>query len=393
VAEVPRTPYARRIDRLPLYLFAQLERKVEEKRRAGVDVISLGIGDPDLPPPALIVDALKAHVTDPACHGYPTSRGERRIREAVARWMKGRFGVEVDPESEVCVTVGSKEGLSNLSRAFVNPGDKVAATNPGYPVYRQSASLLNDAENVMLPLAKEGAFLPDLELVRGCKMFFFGYPNNPTGAVAPPKFWKDVGALADASPATVVVSDHAYCEMTYDGYQSPSLLEYTRNAVEFHSMSKVFNMTGYRVGFAVGRRDIIAGLEKVKSNLDSGTPMWIQEAMKAGLEAYRGKQVPKEVQANLAVYKRRRDLMVAGLNKLGLKVDPPKGTFYLWVDVGGDEAPFCERALDAGVVVTPGRGFGEHGKGFVRIALTQPEEKLKVCLERLAKAAAQGQRL
>jgi LL-diaminopimelate aminotransferase len=388
VVDPPKAAYAKRIERLPLYLFAEMERKVEAKKRAGVDVISLGIGDPDLPPPPLIVDAIKQHITDPACHGYPTSRGERRIREAVARWMKGRFGVEVDPESEVCVTVGSKEGLSNLSRAYVNPGDKVAATNPGYPVYRQSASLLNDAENVMLPLTKAGAFLPDLNLVKGCRMFFFGYPNNPTGAIAPEMFWKAAGMLADTQPGTVVVSDHAYCEMTYDEYQSPSLLQYTRNGVEFHSMSKVFNMTGYRVGFAVGRKDIIAGLEKVKSNLDSGTPMWIQEAMKAGLEAYKGATPPKEVKENLSIYKKRRDLMVAGLNKVGLKVDAPKGTFYLWVEVGGDEGKFCEKALDAGVVVTPGRGFGEHGKGFVRIALTQPEAKLKLCLERLAKAAA-----
>lgn len=388
MAEPPKTPYARRIERLPLYLFAELERKIEAKKRAGVDVISLGIGDPDLPPPPLIVDAVKRHIADPACHGYPTSRGERRIREAVARWMKGRFGVEVDPESEVCVTIGSKEGLSNLARAYVNPGEKVAAPNPGYPVYRQSASLLNDAENVMLPLTKSGAFLPDLNLVMGCRLFYFGYPNNPTGAIAPEMFWKAVGVLADMHPETVVVSDHAYCEMTYDDYRSSSLLQYTRNAVEFHSMSKVFNMTGYRVGFAVGRKDIIAGLEKVKSNLDSGTPMWIQEAMREGLEAYRGAKPPKEVRDNLAVYKRRRDLMVAGLNKIGLKVDPPKGTFYLWVEVAGDEGPFCERALDAGVVVTPGRGFGEHGKGFVRIALTQPEAKLKVCLERLEKIIA-----
>lgn len=385
MAEPPKSPYAKRIERLPLYLFADLERKVEAKRRAGVDVISLGIGDPDLPPPQFIVDAVKTHLEDPACHGYPTSRGERRIREAIARWMKGRFDVEVDPDTEVCVTVGSKEGLSNLSRAFVNPGEKVAATNPGYPVYRQSASLLNDAENVMLPLTKQNAFLPDLKLAAGCRMFFFGYPNNPTGAIAPDMFWKGAAMLADTHPETIVVSDHAYCEMTYDDYRSPSLLQFTRNAVEFHSMSKVFNMTGYRVGFAVGRRDIIAGLEKVKSNLDSGTPMWIQEAMKEGLGRYKGATPPKEVKENLAVYKKRRDLMIEGLRKLGFQVEPPKGTFYLWVDVGGDEGPFCDKALDAGVVLTPGRGFGEYGKGFVRIALTQPKERLRMCLERLEK--------
>lgn len=382
------TPYARRVERLPLYLFAELERKVAAKRKAGVDVISLGIGDPDLPPPNFIVDSLKRHLEDPKCHGYPTSRGEARIREAVARWMKGRFGLDVDPDGEVCVTVGSKEGLSNLARAYVNPGEKVAACNPGYPVYRQSASLLNDAQNVMLPLTHDNGFLPNLELVKGCRMFFFGYPNNPTGAIAPEMFWKACGMLADTHPETVVVSDHAYCEMTYDDYRSPSLLQYTRNAVEFHSMSKVFNMTGYRVGFAVGRRDIIAGLEKVKSNLDSGTPMWIQEAMAEGLGRYRGATPPGEVGQNLAVYAGRRDLMVAGLRKLGLKVEPPKGTFYLWVEVAGDEGPFCDKALDAGVVVTPGRGFGDSGKGFIRIALTQPEEKLKVCLERLAKVVA-----
>jgi LL-diaminopimelate aminotransferase len=216
-------------------------------------------------------------------------------------------------------------------------------------------------------------------------MFFFGYPNNPTGAIAPGTFWQDVAALARTQPETVVVSDHAYCEMTYDGYQSPSLLQYTDDAVEFHSMSKVFNMTGYRVGFAVGRKDIIAGLVKVKSNLDSGTPMWIQEAMREGLEAYKGNKPPREVSENLATYKRRRDLMVDGLKKQGLKAERPKGTFYLWVEVGGDEGDFCEEALDAGVVVTPGRGFGSSGRGFVRIALTQPEEKLKNCLERLAK--------
>ncbi|HKZ59989.1 MAG TPA: aminotransferase class I/II-fold pyridoxal phosphate-dependent enzyme [Candidatus Thermoplasmatota archaeon] len=388
MANPPTTPYAKRIDRLPLYLFAELERKIAAKRKAGVDVISLGIGDPDLPPPAFIVESVKNHLEDPKCHGYPTSRGELRIREAVARWMKGRFGVEVDPDSEVCVTVGSKEGLSNLARAYVNPGEKVAASNPGYPVYRQSASLLNDAENVMLALTHDNGFLPNLELVKGCRMFFFGYPNNPTGAIAPEMFWKACGMLADTHPETVVVSDHAYCEMTYDDYRSPSLLQYTRNAVEFHSMSKVFNMTGYRVGFAVGRRDIIAGLEKVKSNLDSGTPMWIQEAMAEGLGRYSGATPPKEVKENLAVYAKRRDLMVAGLRNLGLKLEPPKGTFYLWVDVGGEEGPFCDKALDAGVVITPGRGFGEYGKGFIRIALTQPEEKLKVCLERLAGVVA-----
>jgi len=377
--------YARRIERLPLYLFAELEKKIEERRRAGVDIISLGIGDPDLPPPKFIVEAVRKYIDDPSCHGYPTSRGERRIRETIARWMDGRFGVDVDPETQVCVTIGSKEGLSNLSRAYVNPGDKVAATNPGYPVYRQSASLLNDAGNVMLPLLRKNGFLPDLKKVKGCKMFFFGYPNNPTGAIAPGTFWQDVAAFARSHPETIVVSDHAYCEMTYDGYQSPSLLQYTKDAVEFHSMSKVFNMTGYRVGFAVGRADIIAGLVKVKSNLDSGTPMWIQEAMREGLEAYKGNKPPREVSENLSIYKRRRDLMVEGLNKLGLKAEKPKGTFYLWVEVGGDEGQFCERALDAGVVVTPGRGFGDSGKGFVRIALTQPEEKLRKCLERLVK--------
>jgi LL-diaminopimelate aminotransferase len=385
LARSRKTAYAHRIERLPLYLFAELEKKIEERRRQGIDIISLGIGDPDLPPPKFIVDAVRTYITDPSCHGYPTSRGERRIREAIATWMDGRFGVDIDAETQVCVTVGSKEGLSNLSRAYVNPGDKVAATNPGYPVYRQSASLLNDAGNVMLPLRRANGFLPDLLKVEGCKMFFFGYPNNPTGAVAPGTFWQDVGAFADQHPETVVVSDHAYCEMTYDGYQSPSLLQYTRNAVEFHSMSKVFNMTGYRVGFAVGRADIIAGLVKVKSNLDSGTPMWIQEAMREGLQAYKGKKPPKEVGENLAVYKRRRDLVVDGLKKLGLKVERPKGTFYLWVEVGGDEGRFCEKALDAGVVLTPGRGFGQYGNRFVRLALTQPEEKLKQCLERLQK--------
>jgi len=385
----PRQPaYARRIERLPLYLFAELEKKIEERRRSGVDIISLGIGDPDLAPPKFIVEAVRKYIDDPSCHGYPTSRGERRIREAIARWMDGRFGVDVDPETQVCVTVGSKEGLSSLSRAYVNAGDKVAATNPGYPVYRQSASLLNDAGNVMLPLLRKNGFLPDLKKVSGCKMFFFGYPNNPTGAIAPGTFWQDVAAFADKNGETIVVSDHAYCEMTYDGYQSPSLLQYTKNAVEFHSMSKVFNMTGYRVGFAVGRADIIAGLVKVKSNLDSGTPMWIQEAMREGLEAYKGNKPPREVTENLAIYKRRRDLMVDGLKKLGLKAERPKGTFYLWVEVGGDEGEFCESALDAGVVVTPGRGFGESGKGFVRIALTQPEDKLKMCLERLGKVVA-----
>jgi LL-diaminopimelate aminotransferase len=383
--EARAAPYAKRIERLPLYIFADLERKVAAKRKAGVDIISLGIGDPDLPPPEFIVESVKEHLKDPACHGYPTSRGEKRIREAVARWMQGRFGIEVDPESEVCVTVGSKEGLSNLSRAYVNPGEKVAACNPGYPVYRQSASLLNDAENVMLPLTKANGFLPNLDMVKGCRMFFFGYPNNPTGAIAPEMFWKSVAMLADKQPETVVVSDHAYCEMTYDDYRSPSLLQHTRNAVEFHSMSKVFNMTGYRVGFAVGRKDYIAGLEKVKSNLDSGTPMWIQEAMAEGLGRYNGKEPPKEVRENLAVYRRRRDLMVAGIRALGLKLEPPKGTFYLWVDVGGDEGKFCEKALDVGVVLTPGRGFGEHGGGFVRIALTQPDERLKESLERLEK--------
>lgn len=375
--------YSQRLQNIPPYLFAKLEDKTAQLRKKGVDIISLGIGDPDLPPPRMLIDAIHKHVEEEDTHFYSVSRGNAAVRQGIAQWFKGRFGVEMDPDTEVMVTIGSKESLANFSRAFVNPGDKVGVPNPGYPVYGNGAVILNEGIAQDVPLLKENGFMPRLEDFEGCKIGFFNIPNNPTGAVGPDDFWVKMAEWIDGHPETVMVHDDAYSEMTFGDYKAPSLMQFTRNAIEFHSLSKLFNCTGYRIGFAVGRKDLIDGLVKVKSQLDSGAPLFIQRAAVDCLLAYDGSTPPQEVIDIREIYARRKKVVEDGLEKMGYVVHRSPATFYTWFETGRDDSEWCEKALTQGLVITPGSGFGNAGKGYARITATQPEARLEEALERI----------
>ncbi|MFX0101664.1 MAG: LL-diaminopimelate aminotransferase [Candidatus Hodarchaeota archaeon] len=382
--------FADRVNRLPKYIFVKIEELLAEKRQQGANIIPLGIGDPDLATPQFIVDELKKQVDDPKNHQYPSSAGEPDFREACAEWMKGRFNVDVDAGTEVTNVMGSKEGIANIARAFVNPGDVVLCPEPGYPVYQNGATKLCDGEPFVMPLKKENDFLPDFEAIpadklKAAKMMYLNYPNNPTAAIAPESFLKEARDLAE-DYNFIIVYDNAYSEFSYDDYKAPSFLEYSMDHIEFHSASKTFNMTGYRCGWAAGNSEIITGLRKIKSQIDSGGPMFIQRAVIKGLQAYKGKERPPEVEKNMKTYKERRDVLVGGLKKLGFDIAPPKATFYVWTECpGGCSMTFVEKLIGVDVVVTPGIGFGESGEGFIRFALTQPVDRLKEALERIAK--------
>ncbi|MBL7190587.1 aminotransferase class I/II-fold pyridoxal phosphate-dependent enzyme [bacterium] len=377
--------HSTRVRNIPPYLFARLEEKISEARRKGMDIINLGIGDPDLPPPAILTESVKRHIDEPDTHFYSTSRGNLRVREDITQWFKRRFKVAIDPETEIAVTIGSKEGLANFSRAYVNPGDYVGVPNPGYPVYGNAAVILNEGRLKDIPLRKENGFKPNISDFEGCKLVFVNYPNNPTGAMADYDFYTELAEWIEEHPETVVVHDAAYSEMTFDEKPYPSFLQYTRNTIEFHSLSKVFNATGYRIGFAVGKKEYIDGLVKVKSQLDSGAPLFIQRAMVDCLKGYNGDIPSIEVLENRRIYAERKSIIESGLNKLGYKVHPTPATFYIWFETGGDEMEWAEKALSAGVAVTPGRGFGSMGEGFARISATVPDERLKEALGRLTK--------
>lgn len=381
---MPTPPYAQRLDLLPAYLFADLERKIADKQAHGHDVINLGIGDPDLPPPESFTRSLQTHAADPDVHFYPTSRGDPAVRKVIAKYFRGRFGVELDPETQICVVSGTKEGLSSFARAYVNPGDEVAVPSPAYPVYAQGVTTLCDGIIRVLPLYEEDGFLPDLEFAEGVRMLFCNYPNNPTGAIAPEYFWEKLADFADTHPETIVVHDQAYSEMTFEDYIAPSLLQYTPNCVEFHSLSKVFNATGFRIGFVAGREDMISGLVKVKTQIDSGAPLIMQRAMADGLAQYKGTEPPKEVVEIRKIYGQRRAFAEKSLAAMDLQVTYSPATFYVWVKVGLDEMPFVERAMERDVVITPGRGFGPEGVGYIRLALTQSLERIKEAMKRLA---------
>ena len=378
--------FADRLKNLPPYLFAEIEEKVAKKIAQGVNIIDFGIGDPDLPTPRPLVEEVKRQLDDPANHRYPSSQGEADTRRAIAEWYGKRFGVELNPDREIAILLGSKEGLANVARAFVNPGEKVLCPDPAYPVYSQGAATLCDAVPVKFPLYEGDSFLPDLDgdLPQDARMMYLNYPNNPTGAVASRaslqralRWCNDTG--------TILCYDNAYSEMTFDDYIAPSVLEFGRHAIEFGSLSKTFNMTGYRIGYAVGDASLVAGLKKVKSQIDSGTPKFIQKAVSVALGAYTGPTRPKMVQDSVDVYQRRRDIMVKGLRDLGFDVKMPKGTSYLFFNVGANSLEFANKMLDVGVVVTPGTGFGQNGEGFVRMALTQPESRIEEALERMRK--------
>ncbi len=381
---------ADRLNQLPPYLFAELDRKKAEARARGVDVIDLGVGDPDLPTPKNIIAKLAEAANEPTHHQYPSYVGMMAFRESVSRWYQKRANVKLDPASEIVSLIGSKEGIAHIPLAFVNPGDVVLVPSPAYPVYNIS-TLFAGGVPYEMPLLKENNFLPDLgaipaDVLEKTKMMFLNYPNNPTAAVATIDFFKEVVELANRHNI-MVCHDFAYSEMAFDGYKPPSFLE-TPGAMEvgmeFHSLSKTYNMTGWRIGFASGNSEIISGLGGIKSNIDSG----IFEAVQvAGIEALEGDQ--SWLSEMCDIYTDRRDVLMAGLNKLGLKAQPPRATFYAWIQVpeGYTSASCVAHLLDnAGLVTTPGNGFGGPGEGFFRIALTVSSEKMQEAVDRMEKA-------
>ncbi|MFQ5896539.1 MAG: LL-diaminopimelate aminotransferase [Nitrospinota bacterium] len=393
---MPLIPFERaeRLRRLPPYLFAEIDRKKREAIARGVDIISLGVGDPDLPTAPHVIAALRRAAEDPKNHQYPSYEGVQAFREAVADWYRGRFEVDLDSEREVLSLIGSKEGIAHIPLAFLNPGDVALVPEPAYPVY-QVGTLFAGGEPYSLPLRKEREFLPDLdaippEVARRAKILFLNYPNNPTAAVAPLDFFERVVAFARRH-GLVVCHDAAYSEVAFDGYRPRSFLQVPgakEVGVEFHSLSKTYNMTGWRIGFAVGNAEVLAGLGSIKTNVDSGVFQAVQEA---GIEALRGDQGCVEAMRN--TYERRRDILADGLRRLGLRLEKSRATFYLWVEVpkGHDSTSFCGLLLDkAGVVTTPGVGFGQAGEGFVRMTLTVDEERLREVLRRLERVGLPG---
>jgi len=380
---------AERVKRLPPYVFAEMEKLINEKKKHGIDFISLSIGDPDLPPPPFILEAFRKEAADPKNHNYSFSQGEPEFRQAVASWYKKRFGVDLNPETEVVALIGSKEGIANITRAFINSGDRVLVPDPAYPVYASGGALLSDGIPIAMPLFEENGFRPDFEAIteRRAKMMFLNYPNNPTGAAMDKVFLKRIVEFAEENNI-IVCYDNAYSEITFDGYKAPSILQVDGGkelAIEFHSCSKTFNMTGDRIGFAVGNQQLIKGLTKVKSQIDSGPPVYIQKVAVKALESYTSDKPPEHLQKMNQIYRERRDALVEGLNSLGFKCAKPKATFYVWLNCGCDSMDFASKLLETGVIVTPGIGFGEQGKNYVRISITRPKEEIKEACERMAK--------
>jgi LL-diaminopimelate aminotransferase len=377
---------ARRIESLPPYLFAELDRKLAAKRAEGIDVISLGVGDPDLPTPDHIVEAMRDAIADPATHRYPSYYGSPDFRGAVAAWYSRRFGVELDPETEVMALIGSKEGIAHIAYAYVDPGDEALIPDPGYPVYGVSTRLAGGTP-VALSTPAERDFLPDLSTAKvsdRTKAMWMGFPANPTAAVA------DLNALGEAvafcrDNDLLLLHDAAYCEITFDGFVAPSVLQVSGAkdvALEFGSTSKSYNMTGWRIGWAVGSADAIKALGVVKTNVDSGQFTAVQRAAIAALEG------PEDHLDEIrATYQRRRDVVVQALNGLGWSLKPPLGSCYVWAPVpdGDTSTSFANRLLDrAGVFVAPGNGYGERGEGYVRFSLTVPDDRLAEAMDRIA---------
>jgi len=378
---------AQRVRNLPPYLFAKIERLIAEKKAAGVDVISLGIGDPDQPTPAHICSEAARQIYEQENHRYPSSAGMLSFRDAVAQWYARRFGVTLDPESEVVSLIGSKEGIAHISWCYVNPGDTVLVPDPGYPVYA-GGTILAGGEPYTLPLLPENAFLPRFdeiptEVAKRAKILFLNYPNNPTAGVATKEFFMEAVSFAREFDI-LVCHDAAYTEIAYDGYRPPSFLQVhgaKEVGIEFGSVSKPYNMTGWRCGWAAGKKEAIDCLGTLKSNIDSGVFQVVQYAAIAGLTG------PQETLAQMNdLYKERREIAVNALREMGWHIQPPKASFYLWLPVPRNftSESFAEELIEkAGVVVTPGSGYGKYGAGYFRISLTVPTGRLREAFDRL----------
>ncbi|MGH7903137.1 MAG: LL-diaminopimelate aminotransferase [Candidatus Dormibacteraceae bacterium] len=375
--------------KIPPYLFAEIDRRVSAKRAAGVDVIGLDVGDPDLPTSERIVNALREAAADPANHRYASYAGLPQLRQAIAGWYEGRFGVDLDPETEILPTLGSKDGIVHAPLAFVDPGDVVLVPSPGYPVY-DTGAILAGAEPYAMPLRAADGWLPDLdavpaEVARRAKLMWLNYPNNPTGAVGGIDFLRRAVAFCRRNEI-VLCHDAPYSEISFGGYRAPSVLEVEgarELAIEFHSVSKTFNMTGWRLGWVCGRADLVGAVAQLKTNLDSGI---FQVVQRAAIAALTGGDA--DTRAACEVFHRRLRRVVEVLNGRGWELEVPQATFYVWAPVPGGETSigFASRVLDeAAVNVTPGAGFGAHGEGYFRISVTVPDERLEAALERLSR--------
>jgi LL-diaminopimelate aminotransferase len=379
-----------RLSRIPPYLFAELERKIAAKRAAGVDVISLGIGDPDRPTPALIVEAMQEAVTESQTHKYPSNRGRDDFREALSDHYARRFDVQLDPESEIIPAIGAKEAIFNLNLAFLDPGDAALASDPGYPVYT-GGPLLAGGEAVVMPLVPELGFTPDLDAIAPAdlaraKLMYLNYPNNPTGAVVPPGFFERVVEFA-REHEILVVHDLSYAEIVYDGYRAPSFLA-TPGAkevgIEVYSLSKGYNMTGWRCAAVLGNAQALESYWRLKTNIDSGL---FEAVLLAGVAAL-SPDADAEVASMNELYRIRRDLVCDALREAGVQVTPPKGTIYVWAPIPAgfeSSAAYCEHVLEqTAVVISPGGAYGPSGEGWFRISLTTPDERLAEAVKRLA---------
>jgi LL-diaminopimelate aminotransferase len=382
---------AKRIEKLPPYLFVQISKKIAEKKAQGIDVISFGIGDPDIPTPPHVIERLCQAARDPANHRYPETEGLPELRKAIAEWYQKRFGLSFNPDNEVLPLIGSKEGIGHIALCFIDPGDIALVPDPAYPVY-SIGTMFAGGESYIMPLIEKNGFLPDLDAIpagvaQKARLMWISYPNNPTGAVADLDFFERVVAFARKYDIAVC-HDGPYTEVAFDGYKPASFLE-AKGArdigVEFHSCSKSYNMTGWRIGMVVGNEKIVNALMRVKSNLDSGVPQAIQHA---AIAALLGNQ--DCIAEHNAIYQRRRDMVVKTLKKIGLKVSPPKASLYVWAKIpdGYTSIDFCTKLLDqAAVVVTPGSGYGKYGEGYIRLSLTTPDDKVEEGLARLEKLA------
>ncbi len=381
--------FSKRLQALPPYLFLEIDKAKRKARAEGRDIIDVGIGDPDMPTPDFIIDSLSRAARDPANHRYALDQGMPVLRQEIAHWYDKRFGVKLEPDTEILPLIGSKEGIAHFPLAFIDPGDYALVPDPCYPPYKGGTIFAGGCVHIM-PLLEKNGFLPDLkcipaEILKKAKVIYVNYPNNPTGAVADKAFYSDLVKFAKTH-GLIVVSDVAYSEMSYDGYRPMSFLEVdgARDVcIEFHSLSKTYNMTGWRVGWACGNQKLVAGLAKVKSNIDSGIFSALQVCAVDALKDDRG-----HIARMNALYQQRRDVLVNGLNGLGWKVSKPKASFYIWAKVPGNgrSIDFAAKVLEqANIVVTPGVGFGPSGEGYVRFALTVPQERLAQAVDRLKK--------
>ena len=382
---------SKKLNALPPYLFLEIDKAKRKARAQGRDIIDLGIGDPDQPTPKFIIEALYQAAQDPVNHRYALDQGMPALRRAIEGWYKRRFDINLNPDSEILPLIGSKEGIAHFPLAFINEGDYSLVPDPCYPPYK-GGTILAGGKPFSLPLLESNSFLPDLKKIplsvrKKAKSIYINYPNNPTSATAEKYFYQDVLEFA-RKHKLIVISDLAYSEMSYDGYKPTSILEVEgarEVAIEFHSLSKTYNMTGWRVGWACGNAQLVSALAKIKSNIDSGIFSAIQVA---GIAALEGPQEHKKEMCQL--YQERRDVLMSGLRALGWKAQLPKATFYVWIKVPQKTSSIKFAALlleKADLVVTPGVGFGEYGEGYIRIALTVPKERIKEAIERLEKIA------